>query len=198
MGGLGSGRPRQHPVVEDGLTIDIGKLLCGMKAGSEILSGSISWQSVSDGEGRASASIGFFVEASSASGTGELRLRYTVADPWDGTRHDIDERIDLEGLSQPFGGIMWCCRCPILGRRCRKLSKPPGGSLPGKLTAFATDPSRRRPMNGPSTRLRRSASGSGLHATSTIRSTARTACTGKPSNGRGCASITMRTLSRDT
>lgn len=125
MGGLGSGRPRQRPTVEDGLTIDVGKLFRGGANGPRsTLAGSFTWRSTSTGE--ETASIGFSAECSPKTGRGKLRLRYTVTDPWDDTRHDIDERIELEGLPQPFGGLMWYCRCPITGRRCRKLCKPPG------------------------------------------------------------------------
>lgn len=121
MGGLGSGRPRLRPTVEDGLTIDLGKLIRGETDCT--VTGSVAWPSANADEER--ASIGFSAELSSK-GMGELRLRYTATDPWDRTCHDIDERIELEGLPQPFGGLIWYCRCPVTGRRCRKLCKPPG------------------------------------------------------------------------
>lgn len=122
MGGLGSGRHRRRPTVEDGLTIDIGTLIRG---GTDcILTGSVTWPSTGTGEER--ASIGFSAELSSRESRGQLRLRYTVTGSGDDTRHDIDERIELEGLPQPFGGLIWYCRCPVTGRRCRKLCMPPG------------------------------------------------------------------------
>lgn len=125
MGGLGSGRPRQRPVVEDGLTIDIGRFVGGRaEEGSCTIAGSVTWRSAgADGAG---SSIGFSARLYPGERTGELRLRYTVTDPWDDTRHDIDEWIELEGLPQPFGGLLWYCRCPITERRCRTLCKPPG------------------------------------------------------------------------
>lgn len=76
MGGFGSGRPRQRPSVEDGLTIDIGKLVRGGADGSRTtLIESVTWPSIRSGE--ETASIGFSAEFSWKTRVGELRLLYT-------------------------------------------------------------------------------------------------------------------------
>ncbi len=38
-----------------------------------------------------------------------------------GERHDVTTAILLEARPQPFGGLAWSFRCPVAGRRCRKL-----------------------------------------------------------------------------
>jgi hypothetical protein len=124
MGGLGSGRPRQKPVLEDGLPLDIGKLLRDGLIRSGAFTGNLVWRTTITGEETASA--GFTGHLIPETRTGLLELRYRVTNSL-GERHDIREPIRLEARPQPYGGLMWFFRCPVTGRRCRKFWLVPGG-----------------------------------------------------------------------
>lgn len=124
MGGCGSGRHQQRPSIEDGLTIDVAKLLRNGSTSIETGAGTLSWRNVVTDD--AIASLNFSFDLCRETGTGDLRLQYNFTDPWDDEQYLVDEPIPLEGLRQPFGGWIWYFNCPVSGRRCRKLHKPPG------------------------------------------------------------------------
>ncbi|WMS45250.1 hypothetical protein RDV64_23240 (plasmid) [Acuticoccus sp. MNP-M23] len=86
--------------------------------------GSLHWRAVQTREERASADYTAHLDAET--GTGTFELRYRLTDHRD-NRHDIHQRIELEGCPQRFGGWRWHFRCPATGRRCRKLYLLPGG-----------------------------------------------------------------------
>lgn len=124
MGGYGSGRPVERAVLEDGFPLDLGKLIREglIRPGSWM--SSLIWRQVRSGEKTGSAS--YIATMNEAARSGVLQLSYRITDHR-GEHHDIVEPIPLEALPQPFGGLMWYFRCPLTGRRCRKLYLLPGG-----------------------------------------------------------------------
>ena len=123
MGGYGSGRPRSRTYIEDGLTLDLPKLIRDDMVRPGRWSGSLVWRNTTTGE--KVGSMGYTAIVSADGGTGAMRLDYSVPNTRDGCV-PIVEHVPLEGLPQPFGGWMWYFRCPLSHRRCRKLVLPPG------------------------------------------------------------------------
>jgi hypothetical protein len=127
MGGLGSGRWREHrkaKTVEDCRVLDLGKLAregC-LVAGYR---GSVRWL---QGD-KETASLSFLV------GSVDDRLVLTLTYAWrplDGEVQEVEEHVLLERTPMRFGGFrLWAC-CPIVvaGRSCLrrvwKLYMPPG------------------------------------------------------------------------
>ena len=123
MGGYGSGRPVERAVFEDGFPLDLGKLIREGLIRPGSWRHSLIWRWVRTGEETASANYVATMDEAARSGVLQLSYRITVR----GELHDIVEPIPLEALPQPFGGLMWYFRCPVTGRRCRKLYLLPGG-----------------------------------------------------------------------
>lgn len=123
MGGYGSGRSGGRPTVEDGLTLNLAKLLRdGSFQPGQTVSGSLTWTNTYTGE-RVS-SLGYL--ASLGSEQGRVRLFYTTT-RWTGEKHSSDYWVSLETTPQPFGGRRWWFVCPHTGCHVAKLHLPPGG-----------------------------------------------------------------------
>lgn len=123
MGGFGSGRPRSRSHVEDGLTLDLPKLIRDGLVRPGQWNGSLVWRNITTGQDI--GSVRYTATMTPETGEGSIRLTYTVpASTRD--RLSVDEDIPLEALPQPFGGQIWYLRCPISNHRCRKLVLPAG------------------------------------------------------------------------
>ena len=121
MGGFGSGRYGGRPTVEDGLSLDLPKLIRDeLVRPSTICNGSLVWTRVNTGE--RVGSIGY--NAHIGGEHGRVRLHYTSG--WDGEKRDLDYWIELTTTPQPFGGRRWWFICPKTGQRVAKLHLPPG------------------------------------------------------------------------
>jgi hypothetical protein len=126
MGGIGSGNHGGKPTVEDGLVLDINRLIRqGTFKPGRAWGGSIVWSEVHSG--RQTASIGY--EAHMGEEYGWARLSYTTTDYWSGEKTKHDYRIELVTTPQPFGGRRWWWVCPRRGDLVSKLYKPNGGGI---------------------------------------------------------------------
>ena len=93
MGGIGSGNHGGKPTVEDGLVLDLNRLIQqGTFRPGHAWGGSIVWTEVSSG--RQVATIGY--EAHMGQESGWACLHYTTTDHWSGekTHHDYQVRAD--------------------------------------------------------------------------------------------------------
>src|SRR3954467_5328732 len=97
MGGFGSGRYGGRPTVESSLTLDLYKLIRDSLLRPS--SGTLTWTYVNSGERVASVSY----QVNMGDRRGWMRLTYTKT-RWDGTKHDVDDWIELVTTLQPFGG----------------------------------------------------------------------------------------------
>lgn len=119
MGGLGSGtwtRWPTKPVVENGLTLDLYKLIKdGALRPGQSSSGSLTWSRL----GEPIASIGY--QSNLAQLTfGSMYLHYNH----DGT--PVDCSVSLTTTRPYFGGVRWWFVCPVTGAKAAKLYLPPG------------------------------------------------------------------------
>lgn len=122
MGGWGSGRHSNHPVVEDGLTIDLGLMVRGgwIRDGASG-SGNLHWSC----NGKRFASIAHRYDLSDPE-RASLVLIYTWTP--DGRKPEpVEQRIALVSTVPHYGGRRWWMLCPFTGRRVAKLHLPPGG-----------------------------------------------------------------------
>ncbi len=122
MGGLGSGnwyRWSARPVVEDGLVLDLNRLIRqGNVCPGAWRSGSLTWSTVDDGE--YVASIGYQADLTYTE-SAWMRLRYRRNDKPE------DYRVDLTTTRPNFGGLRWWFICPARGIRTAKLYLANGG-----------------------------------------------------------------------
>lgn len=122
MGGSGSGRWGGRPTTDDGLTLDLPRLLRqGNLVPGSARSGTLTWSNTRTGA--RVGSIGF--EGRLGHEGGRVRLHYTST-PRNGDAHASDYWIALETTPQPLGGRRWWFLCPRLGIRAAKLHLPPG------------------------------------------------------------------------
>jgi len=124
VGGWGSGswiRWPTKPVVEDGLTLDLCRLIReGLVVPGSSVAGSLVWRhSTTGGE---TFSVGYHASLLSP-GSGWLRLYYTAAGM------SLDYRIELTVTRPYFGGTRWWFVCPVEGVRAAKLYSPPRSCL---------------------------------------------------------------------
>ena len=92
MGGYNSGRHGGRPTVEDGLTLNINKLIREQTfRPGQSRSGSIVWTNSYTGE--RTASIGFHADLGEEHG--RVRLTYTSTHPWTGEKRQSDYWITL-------------------------------------------------------------------------------------------------------
>ena len=123
MGGYGSGRSGGRPTVEDGLTLNLNKLIRERTfCPNQERSGSIVWTNSVTGERTAWISYRATLEEEH----GRVRLTYTSTHPWSGATHRSDYWIALTTTPQPFGGRRWWFICPKRGDLVAKLYLPPG------------------------------------------------------------------------
>ena len=122
MGGYGSGRSGGRQIIEDGLTLNLAKLLHDrLLRPGHILTSSLIWTNTRTGQ--QVGSIGF--QAHMTDEHGRLRLYYTTT-RWTGEKHNSDYWVALTTTPQPFGGRRWWFVCPYTGDRVTKLHLPPG------------------------------------------------------------------------
>lgn len=121
MGGYGSGRWGGRPTTDDGLTLDLPRLLKQRNfVPGRVLTGTLTWTNT-----RTAARIGSIgFESHLDRETGRVRLHYTITRQG-GETHLSDYWIQLETTSQPLGGRRWWFLCPKLGTRAAKLYLPP-------------------------------------------------------------------------
>ena len=130
MGGPGSGRHwgGGKSTVEDGLTLDINKLVRdGSIRPGEWCWATLTWRSVPSGD--EIGSIGYqanLIDLDDA----WMRLQYQL------NGESKDYRIVLETTRPNYGGRRWWFRCPVTGRRVAKLHCPPGGDIFASRRAF--------------------------------------------------------------
>ena len=121
MGGYGSGswmRFHTKPVVENGLTLDLNRLLRDkLVLPGQHVSGTITWTRTSNGQ--RTASIGFEANLQNHEAAW-IRLQYTA----DGT--PVDYFVHLTTTRPHFGGYRWWFSCPTTGTRAAKLYLPAG------------------------------------------------------------------------
>jgi hypothetical protein len=123
MGGYGSGNRGGRPTIEDGLVLDLNRLIRDRLFRPGTWSGSIIWSEVDSG--RKVACIGY--EAHMGEERGWVRLRYTKTNTWSGQKTHQDYCIDLATTPQPFGGRRWWWVCPWRDGLVAKLYKPAEG-----------------------------------------------------------------------
>lgn len=126
MGGSGSGNYGGRPVVEQGLTLDIYRLIRQgtFRKGCKC-TGTLTWSDpYSDGE---IARIGY--EASMGEEDGWVRLQYVTTSYSSGEKRQHDYRVHLRTTEQPLGGRRWWFMCPHRGELVSKLHKPNGGGI---------------------------------------------------------------------
>lgn len=122
MGGYGSGRSGGRPTVEDGLTLDLYKLLRDGLIHKGPWGGTLRWTETRSG--RHIASVGY--QGHVGVDEGRLRLTYTTTRSYDGTTHNSDYWITLTSTPQPLGGRRWWFICPRTAKLVSKLHLPPG------------------------------------------------------------------------
>ncbi len=130
MGGLGSGRHWGcgRTTVEDGLTLDINKLVRdGIIRPAQWRSGTLRWTWVATGE--ESGSIGYEANLTDPCHTW-IRLHYRV----DGEPQDY--RVTLDTTRPNYGGSRWWFLCPSTRERVAKLHLPPGGRIFASRKAY--------------------------------------------------------------
>lgn len=124
MGGYGSGsyyRWGSKQTVEDGLTLDLNKLIRdgSIKPGVD-WQGTLVWTNTRTGE--KVASIGYEANLIKPDNA-YMRLHYTHND------QPQDYKVRLTTTHPNFGGVRWWFICPVSGCRVGKLYSPPGQPL---------------------------------------------------------------------
>lgn len=121
MGGIGSGRWYRwdkKATVEDGLTLDLDKLLRdGAIIPGKIVEGNLTWRRTYDGT--QVGSVGY-----NAVMDDHLDARILLHYSWNDQPQQV--HIPLITTTPHFGGIRWWFECPISGDRASRLHSPPG------------------------------------------------------------------------
>lgn len=122
MGGFGSGRHSGWPTVEQGLTLDLARLIRkGWVRDGAMGSGSLDWTR----NGERNASIGYSFDLADSEDA-RVTLHYTWTPNGDEPR-TVQQVICLTWTRPHYGGRRWWFICPSTGRRVGKLHLPPGG-----------------------------------------------------------------------
>ena len=139
MSHLGIGARAGSGFVDDGLTLDINRLLQRFEIlPGRYVSGTLRWTTENG-----LATVGY--EASLlTSKRAWLRLSYTIADLAWGKIDHHDYRIRLTTTRTHLGGIRWWFRCPATQLRTAKLYLPSKGSRFLSRRAYGGSRSRRR------------------------------------------------------
>ncbi|WP_417790327.1 hypothetical protein [Terasakiella pusilla] len=124
MGGMGSGsyyRWNSKQTVEDGLTLDLNKLIRdgSIKPGLA-WQGTLVWTNTRTGE--QVASIGYVADLMDPDNA-HIRLHYNHNDK------PQNYSVPLTTTRPNFGGVRWWFICPVSGQRVGKLHSPPGQPL---------------------------------------------------------------------
>jgi hypothetical protein len=126
MGGSGSGNHGGRPTIENGLVLDLTRLIRqGLLRPGATCAGTITWKDTRSG--RETGRIGY--EAHMDEERGWARLHYTTTSPWSGEKTHHDYRVALTSTPQPFGGRRWWWICPTRGYLVAKLYMPAGGGI---------------------------------------------------------------------
>jgi hypothetical protein len=132
MGGYGSGRQNGRPTVEDGLVLDLAKLLRdGNIVHGQRLCGSLHWREVRSGQEVGAVTYEADLAEPAAAW---MRLMYSIGS--EGSRRRLDYKVHLTATKPRFGGMRLWFTCPVSGRRCAKLYRPFGGDLFASRTAW--------------------------------------------------------------
>jgi hypothetical protein len=135
MGGWGSGswyRWNKKNTTDDGLALDINKLVRDGLIVRDYATGSLRWTNTRTGN--ETASVGFILEPLENGLI--MRLHYTRTGR-NGDKENLHYPIELQTTRPYFGGRRWWFTCPLAanGRPCRrrvgKLYLPPGGKYFG-------------------------------------------------------------------
>jgi len=123
MGGLGSGRDESTAKLDEGLRLDINKLVReGLIPRRNIHQfGTLTWTSKRTGE--KTASLGFETNTTDSDDMW-IRLYYTVT--IQDEKHDVDYKIRLTTTQPHYGGKRFWFLCPSTNRRTSVLYSPPG------------------------------------------------------------------------
>jgi hypothetical protein len=132
MGGIGSGNHGGRPTVEDGLVLDLYRLIRQRIFRPGGWGGSIIWSEVYSG--RETARIGY--QCFMGQESGHVRLRYTVTNSWSGEKQHHDYVVQLATTPQPFGGRRWWFVCPKRDDLVSKLYKPNGAGCFASRRAY--------------------------------------------------------------
>jgi hypothetical protein len=126
MGGYGSGRSGGGPTVEDGLAINLSKLLKDklIEPNTSRWNATLIWRNVRTGE--ETARIGYGAHLGDHSG--HMRLDYTITRRWSGEKIPVAYDVQLSTSRCRLGGWRWWFECPLTGRRVAKLHLPPGAT----------------------------------------------------------------------
>lgn len=131
MGGPGSGswcRWGTRPLVEQGLTLDLGRMMrLGMVVPGCCSSNVLHWTREADG--RRVASLGYEANLIDPDGSW-MRLKYN--------HNDVpkDYTLPLTTTVPNYGGLRWWFMCPLTGDRVAKLHLPSGASVFGSRRAY--------------------------------------------------------------
>ena len=125
MGNSNSGRRGGKPVIEQGLVLDLTRLMRqGLVKPHTWRQGTLRWYLVSTGE--PTSSIGYDAHLLNERNAW-MRLHYTIT-RWNGEKVASDYRVRLETTPLNFGGQRWWFVCPRTGRRAAKLYLPNGAT----------------------------------------------------------------------
>ncbi len=107
-------RPRERVQLEDGLKLDLNKLMRdGLMKRGQLRRGTITWSRCGSGE---LIARGDFESCLPPDSLGWLTLKIGA----------LDQRIELRATQRHFGGEQWYFVCPVTGRRVSVLWLPPG------------------------------------------------------------------------
>jgi hypothetical protein len=117
---------RDGPAVEDGLTLDLGRLLRQRHViPGQSVSGSLIWTNTRTGAHV--GSIGYEAHLLDPRDSW-MRLHYTTTRWGDDSKVASDFRVHLTTTTPRFGGLRWWFICPLTGRRAAKLHLPNGAT----------------------------------------------------------------------
>jgi hypothetical protein len=119
MGGFGSGRTSSRGLIEEAYSFDLPSMCRrGLIKDGESGRGRLAWSRGSD----RCASISYAYSLLDPTGAG-LKLRFSSRRN-DGSRHVINQLIQLTFTEPHYGGRRWWMICPFSGRRVAKLYLP--------------------------------------------------------------------------
>jgi hypothetical protein len=122
MGGYGSDRQDGRPTVENGLVLDLAKLLRdGYLVRGQRVCGTLHWREVKSGQEVGAVTYGADLTEPAAAW---VRLLYSSEN-----RRRLDYKVYLTATRPRFGGLRLWFACPVSERRCTKLYRPFGGDL---------------------------------------------------------------------
>lgn len=111
-----------RPHLEDAFSLDLAAIMRNSAAKEErYTSGVVTWASTQD-----VAVLEVHVVLNLSDGGGDASLSHILRDPLAGDARTVAYCIHLETTRPHLGGLRWWFRCPVSGRRARKLYLYPG------------------------------------------------------------------------